>query len=121
MKVKDVDPVEKEREEKRKRFFKECERKATFHQRQMRRVQCKEEQERLKAMHEKKLMRERSEIRREAVREQRRLTKLQKEHQVGQPVAVSLALIIIIICVIIISCRKRWRSIVSCAAVRTRC
>ena len=78
----EVDPVEKEREERRNKFFMEQERKASGRQRQMQRVQQREERERLKVAEEKKLMRERNEIRREAESEQRRLSKLQQEHQV---------------------------------------
>ena len=117
MRVKDVAPVEREREEMRRRFFKERERKATFRQKQMRRTQLKEEQERLKAMEEKKLMQERNEIRREAAREQRQLAKLQKEHQVCPESFSSLSLLSP--CLFIL--RRRSISIVNCGATRTRC
>ena len=82
MKDEVVNPVDKEREEKRQRFFQDQERRLARRQKQMRQVQRREQEERLKAMEEKKLMQERNEIRREAEREQRRLTKLQQEHQV---------------------------------------
>ena len=78
-----VSGIDKEREERRGKFFKDQERKLASRQRQMRREQQREQQERLKAAEEKKLMRERNEIRREAEREQRWLAKLQHEHQVA--------------------------------------
>lgn len=83
MKDKVVSPVDKEREDKRKRFFQEQEKRLARRQKQMRSVQRREQHERLKVMEEKKLMQERNEIRREAEREHRHLTKLRQEHQVN--------------------------------------
>ena len=73
--------VDREREEKRRRFFEEQELKLYNKQRQMRRMQRREQMAKMKAMEERRLMREKNEIRREAEREQRRLVKLQREHQ----------------------------------------
>lgn len=74
--------VDKEREEKRHKLFRDQEKKMAVKQRQVRQQQKKDEQERLKTAAEKKLLRERNEIRREAEQDQRWLNKLQQKHQV---------------------------------------
>ena len=84
VKEKVVSEIDKEREKRGKKFFKEQEKKLARRQRHIRRIQLQEQQERLTAAHEKKLMQERNEIRLEAEREQRHLSKLQQEHQVNE-------------------------------------
>ena len=114
---KEVNPIDKEREEKSKKFFREQEKKVTLHQNQMRRLQLREQQERLKMMEEKKLLRERNEIRREAEREQRHLAKLQQQHQVGASLCFFFKATVCVAVVV----RKLLRSATECTAVRIRC
>lgn len=75
--------MDKEREEKRKAFFQQQEKKLRAKQLLLRRRERKEEINKKKVLEERRMQREKSEIKREADRERRKIMQLQREHAVS--------------------------------------